>query len=533
MFLSKPKFGMFLRLPLLLVSTLVFVAFSTCNPGPSALKDILKSPVEVTLNPHGRVPLGAVLQVRTEQPCQLTVTVPGETPVKLEFLDYLNFREVPVLGLYPGRENVLKITLTTEDKQEYSGTAVVATNALPTGFPTIDVTTLQPDKMEAGFHLVDLLLANNGKFLPYTVMFDNQGVIRWFMDMSEQEQITYTTYRLKNGNWLYLNWIKLLEVNDLGKTIREEQMRGNAGKHEIIEMPNGMLLMGGSKKGSYVMSEGRKVPTRFDHAIIWDRMTNRTAKEWDMRKYFKVDRHIFPTDYGMDPATDWFHVNSIAISSRDNSVLVSGSKQGVAKVGPDNSLRWVLAPHVAWGQAGFDGKGLNTTDYLLAATNATGELYPDEVQQGKVSAEDFDWPTGQHALNLLPNGNLLLFDNGLRRNFESKPTYSRAVEYKIDEANRTITQVWQYGKERGLDMFSPTTSDVDALPNGNRLITSGNIQVGGKPGHGKMVEVTYPNNEVVFEADIYFKNALDTDEKRGRQSDLLFRGERYSLTTNN
>jgi arylsulfate sulfotransferase len=57
--------------------------------------------------------------------------------------------------------------------------------------------------------------------------------------------------------------------------------------------------------------------------------------------------------------------------------------------------------------------------------------------------------------------------------------------------------------------------------------------VGGKPGHGKMVEVTYPNNEVVFEADIYFKNALDTDEKRGGQSDLLFRGERYSLTTNN
>lgn len=518
-----------LRLFLFLVCTSAISLFTSCNQGNSSLEDILKSPVEVTLNPHGRVPLSAILQIRTEMPCKVSITVPGETPVVQEFDDYLNFREIPVLGLYPGQENELEITLTNKEGKVYEGTTSVTTKALPSGFPTIDVTTLQADKMEEGFHLVDLLLANNGKFLPYTVMFDDQGVIRWFMDMSEQEQITYTTYRLNNGNWLYLNWIKLLEVDNLGKTIKEEQMWGNAGNHEIIEMPNGMLLMGGSKKDTYVMSEGRKVPTRFDHAVIWDRMTNRTAKEWDMRKYLKVDRQIFPADYGMDPATDWFHVNSIGMSVKDNSVLVSGRNQGVVKIGPDDGLRWILAPHVAWGQAGFDGTGLNTTDYLLAAVNPAGELYPGEVQQGKVSAEDFDWPTGQHALNILPNGNLLLFDNGLRRNFDPKPTYSRAVEYKINEANRTITQVWQYGKERGTEMFSPITSDVDALPNGNRLITSGNIRASGKPGHGKMVEVTYPDNEVVFEADIYFKDALGTGEKSWGQFDILFRGERYSL----
>jgi arylsulfate sulfotransferase len=518
-----------LRLFIFLVCASTISIFTSCNQGASSLEDILKSPVKVTLNPHGRVPLSAILQIRTETPCKVSITVPGETPVVQEFDAYLNFQEVPVLGLYPGQENELKITLTGKDGEEYEGATSVTTTPLPPGFPTIDVTTLQSEKMEEGFHLVDLLLANQGKFLPYTVMFDDQGVIRWFMDMSEQGQITYTPYRLKNGNWLYLNWIKLLEVDNLGRTIKEEQMWGNAGNHEIIEMPNGMLLMGGSKKDTYVVSEGRKVPTRFDHAVIWDRMTNRTAKEWDMRKYLKVDRQIFPADYGMDPATDWFHVNSIGMSVKDNSVLVSGRNQGVIKIGPDDGLRWILAPHVAWGQAGFDGKGLNTTDYLLAAVDPSGELYPGEVQQGKVSAEDFDWPTGQHALNILPNGNLLLFDNGLRRNFDPKPSYSRAVEYKIDEANRTITQVWQYGKERGTEMFSPITSDVDALPNGNRLITSGNIRASGKPGHGKMVEVTYPDNEVVFEADIYFKDALGTGEKSWGQFDILFRGERYPL----
>ena len=82
--------------------------------------------------------------------------------------------------------------------------------------------------MEPGFHLVEFLLANAGTFLPYTIMFDDRGAVRWYMDMSEQGQITYTTYRLQNGNWLYLNWINLLEVDDLGNTVKEEQMWNNA-----------------------------------------------------------------------------------------------------------------------------------------------------------------------------------------------------------------------------------------------------------------------------------------------------------------
>jgi arylsulfate sulfotransferase len=46
-----------------------------------------------------------------------------------------------------------------------------------------------------------------------------------------------------------------------------------------------------------------------------------------------------------------------------------------------------------------------------------------------------------------------------------------------------------------------------------------------------MVEVTYPNNEVVFEADIFFKDALGTKEKSWGQFDIVFRGERYHLIT--
>ena len=38
--------------------------------------------------------------------------------------------------------------------------------------------------------------------------------------------------------------------------------------------------------------------------------------------------------------------------------------------------------------------------------------------------------------------------------------YSRAVVYKIDQKNRTVEQIWEYGKERGHEWFSPVTSLV-------------------------------------------------------------------------
>jgi arylsulfate sulfotransferase len=104
------------------------------------------------------------------------------------------------------------------------------------------------------------------------------------------------------------------------------------------------------------------------------------------------------------------------------------------------------------------------------------------------------------------------------------------VEYRIDEEGMTIEQVWQYGKERGTDLYSPITSDVDYLPQtGNRLITSGNIRAGAGVARATIVEVTYPNNQVVFEADIEFKDQLGSGEKSWGQFDLVFRGERYPL----
>ena len=69
--------------------------------------------------------------------------------------------------------------------------------------------------------------------------------------------------------------------------------------------------------------------------------------------------------------------------------------------------------------------------------------------------------SGPHSARLLPNGDILVFDNGLGRKA------SRIVE--VDP--RTDRIVWTYQPERAEDFYSATGGYCQHLPNGNVLVT--------------------------------------------------------------
>ena len=77
----------------------------------------------------------------------------------------------------------------------------------------------------------------------------------------------------------------------------------------------------------------------------------------------------------------------------------------------------------------------------------------------------------QHDPNLLPNGNVLIYDNGSHRSDAGLP-FSRIIE--VNPANNEI--VWEYADNPAYNFFSSYISGARRLPNGNTLITEGTVR---------------------------------------------------------
>jgi hypothetical protein len=117
--------------------------------------------------------------------------------------------------------------------------------------------------------------------------------------------------------------------------------------------------------------------------------------------------------------------------------------------------------------------------------------------------------SGQHAPTPLPNGNLLLFDNGPHRLDHSMP-FSRVIEVEL--ATKQI--VWKYQERRQYEFFSPRMSNARRLPNGNTLICEADF--------GRLFEVT-AEGELVWEyVNPYFNEGPNGLNNR------VFRAYRYS-----
>src|SRR5438552_4085878 len=108
--------------------------------------------------------------------------------------------------------------------------------------------------------------------------------------------------------------------------------------------------------------------------------------------------------------------------------------------------------------------------------------------------------SAQHSVRVLDNGNLLLYDNGLRHS----PLESRAVEYRLDTDAKTATMVWQY--RRVPPVFTPFLGSVQRYQNGNTLIafSTANLIVevdpSGNPLWEGVLNLDGQSNVIIFKA---------------------------------
>lgn len=399
----------------------------------------------VKVNPYCICPCAAVVLFKTEKEVAVTVTVRGKVPAAdiRHTFPKAKLHILPVLGLYPGYENTVELGMYQGDKK----TLKITTEDLPGGAPE-----LMHMETTAEYLRGDLIFVSPAAEPDRLTGFDFRGDIRWCSSVLLQMGIK----RLQNGRLLvgsnrviacpyYASG--LYEMDLVGKIYAEYLIPGGY-HHDQFEMPDGDLL---------VLTQDINRDTAEDMCVLVDRNTGAVKKTWD---YTSV---ITPGDGGCGLATreDWFHNNAVWYDEQTNSLTLSGRHvDAIVNLDYDTgALNWILGDPEGWSE--------EKRKYFFTPAEGRG----------------FAWQYAQHAASVLPCGDILCFDNGTNRSKDrekyvpNRDNYSRAVRYRIHTENRTIEQVWEYGRELGGTFFSQHVSNVECYGQEHYLIHSGGIQL--------------------------------------------------------
>ena len=510
----------------LLCFSLLSILLVTCKTEEvTTLEELVPDGLVTTLNPSGISPLTAEISGELTKSMSWSYSVLGSYPISQRSEQPDMSVKIPVLGLYPNTENQVEIVFEDSKGIVIKDTVTIKTDSIPTSLPDISILKIDTTAMHKGMHLCDFSYGVNGKFHSNPFVFDNDGIIRWYLDLSALEKWSAPMNFNTEGNLIFGSQYNLYEYDLLGNQINSWDVDPYFVHHEVIEIPGGNIIAAVGKKDTYINNGKEMVSSGDDFIIEFDTREKKVVNEWDLRAILDVDRPGLSNDI---ETGDWYHMNAIEYSPSDSTLIISGKHQGVVKVDWDNNLKWIFAAHKGWGKSGINGEGFETRDYLLNAVGLDGTMLNDSIQQGFTSSPNFDWPWSQHAPVLDKDGDLFLFDNGLMRNFDKTPTYSRLVEYRIKDEERTVEQIWDYGADRGRELFSAIISDVDLLDNGNVLGTFGFLNQPDKH-YARIIELSYPDNKEYFEAELIFKDQFGNGYLAWGQIDILYRSERIDF----
>jgi len=454
----------------------------------------------ILLDPYGFNPLAALVMFEAPKAYEVEITVPGSDAY--DTFTYTHSveaprAEVPIIGLYPGRENA--VTLTVDGR---SCTYAIVTEPLPVTMQQYTLVSSQPEKMAQGITLFIAFFEHSN-----AALVDCYGQVRGYIASPGMAQRT-PLLLLKNGSILAggdeykmtpYNMASLLEYNWLGKVFREYEVP-HAAHHGVCELPGGDLLITANNRDMF------ETGTREDVAVILGRESGTVIKEYDFRKIVDETRspfHHFNPDILNAPSRDWMHMNAAIYDEANNAVVVSSPTQSmVISVDADSAaINWILGPH---------------------------EGYNDELKQYLLTpvGDDFEWQWCQHDPSILSGQDgspdtvdILLFNNGQSGSFteegsiHAQENASRVMHYRINQREMTAELLWQYGRDR--DDYSTFLGSAE--DHGETVLISfgGQLRVDDKPvdtiisgvfggtaTRSRVVEVTR-EGEVVFEVSVH------------------------------
>ena len=401
----------------------------------------------IVLDPYHNSPLTALVLFETDIDVAVNVTVNGKD--KWSTLNYNESESckkhfIEILGLYPDSVNKVVLKYNDEDK-EFVKELEIKTDKLPDDFIIPSSVKADKSKLDDSFYFFSP--ASSG----YTSAYDVNGDVRWYLS----NKAVWRVKRLSNGHLMtsterLINFpyymTGLYEMDMLGKVYREYSLPGGY-HHDYYEMENGNILVASD---DFNNEDG----TVEDFIVELDRNTGNVIREYDLKDILNMED-------GQSEnwtAYDWFHNNAVWYDKKTNSITLSGRHQD-AVINIDyktGNLNWIIGDSTNWSE-----------EYQKYFFKPVGK--------------DFEWQWSQHAAMVTPEGYIFVLDNGNNKSKKkeeyvpAEKSYTRGVMYKINTNDMTIEQVWEYGKERGSDFYSPYISDVDYLNKGNYIVHSGGI----------------------------------------------------------
>lgn len=472
---------------------LLSVALTACDRSGPALGN-----VSLVSNPNPTVPLAAILSLSTDEPATLMIGISdGERQWSVSPTKELSSQfEVPIFGMRAGRSHAVTATLTdAKGNATVSEVMTFDTPLLPDAFPTPRVTVHNKDAMEPGVTLFNVNGRWNaeGKSLPENfapaIIVNDLGEIIWYYLPSDHK--VHDIRRMPNGNFIYEIWPGtggMVEIDMLGNILRRWHFTGTAKDvaegsipvatdsfhHDFVQLPNGNFLLLSSENrviDNWYTSETDAMAPRAPANVIGDVIIEITQegevlREWKLHDildpyriaYNSLRKNFWDTHYDgvvEGPVSDWTHGNAIIFEEHDNSFVMSLPYQdAVIKIDMDSGdLVWILGNHDNWQEP--------WSDKLLTPVGA------------------LEWSYKHHAISHTENGTYLLYDNGVARSSPFAPkmplaeSYSRAVEYSVNEETMEVSQVWVYGPDDE-KFYARYLGDVDWQPQtDNVLVTIG------------------------------------------------------------
>jgi len=491
---------------------------TTRTPPASTHAPVFVTAPSLELDPNLSTPLAGQLTFTTDIPTRVRLDIRNSKKQwSINLRAYSKHHSLPLLGLFPAETHTITVHVISHTGIEsiYDHSLTAITDPLPEGFPSIKVKS-NPAKMEPGYTLVEIIPeGSNTEFGAAIVIVDETGNIAWYQIGSH-----YTDVRqLANGNLLFIEGNKIVEMDMLGNHIHEWQAIGKSTHkisaipvatttfhHEVYPMKNGHLLTLSveARPVSNFPINDKNINTPHKTAMVAGDLViefsqnGNIVHEWHMLDILDPRRigygslgSYWNVTLNRNDTRDWSHGNAVIYGADDDSIIYSSRHQDVvAKFSrKTGQLIWLLGPHENWNRKQFG-------NYLLKPLN-------DDTP--------FFFPYHQHAHEITPNGHILLYDNGSYGASPFNPLprrnepFSRAVEYAINEQDMTVKKVWEYGRHAKPVYYSGALGDADYQPKtGNVLLVHGSLEGANKTNSAVILEVTHTTPaEEVFKMEVF------------------------------